>query len=147
MSGRTCAAVVSAALLTFAVAGCGDDSLKADAGADFSVAVGTAPEFDGCDSSGNIVNYSWSIRETPSKMAEDVGKAIRAEDLSTLVIVVSGDIQPEARARVMKLGVLDFVKKPVAPETITDTLKRFGIPAVSSWRVQVGFASVPFVVE
>lgn len=74
-------AAVAAVVLALVAAGCGDDDddLSADAGEDFSVAVGTAPEFDGCDSSGDIVNYRWTIQETPSKMTEDVGKALRAE--------------------------------------------------------------------
>jgi DNA-binding NarL/FixJ family response regulator len=34
------------------------------------------------------------------------------------VIVVSGDIQPEAHERVMALGALDFIKKPASPDTL-----------------------------
>ena len=45
-------------------------------------------------------------------------EAIRAEDLPTMVIVVSGDIQPEARDRVKSLGALDFIKKPVTTENL-----------------------------
>lgn len=33
------------------------------------------------------------------------------EDIS--IIVISGDIQPEAQKRVMQLGALEFLKKPV----------------------------------
>lgn len=58
-------------------AGCGTSGLSADAGSDFSVTVGEAPEFDGCDSSGDITNYQWVIREAPADMADDVGKSIR----------------------------------------------------------------------
>ena len=54
-------------------------------------------------------------------------EAIRRDDLPSLVIVVSGDIQPEARERVMKLGALAFVKKPVEPEQIVAILRQFGI--------------------
>ncbi len=52
---------------------------------------------------------------------------IRALDLSTLVIVVSGDIQDEAYRRVMDLGAIDFIKKPADSLVIEDILKRFGI--------------------
>ncbi|MCV6590649.1 MAG: response regulator [Marinobacterium sp.] len=52
---------------------------------------------------------------------------IRRDDLPVMVIVVSGDIQPEAYQRVMALGALDFVKKPTSPETITQVLNRFGL--------------------
>lgn len=49
------------------------------------------------------------------------------DDLPTLTIVVSGDIQPEARARVKKLGALDFIKKPVVGDQIETILNNYGI--------------------
>tara|TARA_R100001039_G_scaffold39006_2_gene43101 strand:- start:2008 stop:3021 length:1014 start_codon:yes stop_codon:yes gene_type:complete len=52
---------------------------------------------------------------------------IRTDDLPTLVLVVSGDIQAEARSRVMAKGALDFIRKPVSPEQISAVLKRYGI--------------------
>jgi chemotaxis protein CheY-P-specific phosphatase CheC len=68
-------------------------------------------------------------------------EAIRAQDLPTLAIVVSGDIQPEARDRVMKLGALDFVKKPVSGEVITAVLEKYGIHhALSSATRKADFA-------
>ncbi len=39
--------------------------------------------------------------------------AIQQKQLSVKTIVVSGDIQPEARERVLSFGALDFIKKPV----------------------------------
>ncbi|HFQ92233.1 MAG TPA: response regulator, partial [Chromatiales bacterium] len=57
----------------------------------------------------------------------EVLAAIRREDLPTLVIVVSGDIQPEAHKRVMKLGALDFIEKPVDTEKVAGILDRYGI--------------------
>lgn len=57
----------------------------------------------------------------------EVLEAIRAEDLPTMVLVVSGDIQPEAHKRVISLGALDFIKKPVNTEKITEILTSFGI--------------------
>ncbi len=54
-------------------------------------------------------------------------EAIRREDLPTLVIVVSGDVQPEARQRVMKLGALDFIRKPVCAEEVASILDKYGI--------------------
>jgi CheY-like chemotaxis protein len=54
-------------------------------------------------------------------------EAIRAEDLPTMVIVVSGDIQPEARDRVKSLGALDFIKKPVTTEKIQGILTDYGL--------------------
>ena len=54
-------------------------------------------------------------------------EAIRAHDLPTMVIVVSGDIQPEAYQRVMQLGALAFIQKPVSSEQIEEILTRYGI--------------------
>ena len=42
----------------------------------------------------------------------EVLEAIKKEHLKTKVIVVSGDIQPEAYNKVMGLGALAFIKKP-----------------------------------
>jgi two-component system, chemotaxis family, chemotaxis protein CheY len=52
---------------------------------------------------------------------------IKKEDLPAMVIVVSGDIQPEARDRVRKLGALDFIKKPVDKAKATEILTHYGI--------------------
>lgn len=52
---------------------------------------------------------------------------IKNEDLPAMVIVVSGDIQPEARDRVRKLGALDFIKKPVDKAKATEVLTQYGI--------------------
>ncbi|MDR9467151.1 response regulator [Marinospirillum sp.] len=54
-------------------------------------------------------------------------ETIRKEDLSSLVLVVSGDIQPEAHHRVMALGALDFIQKPINTEIITGILSNYGI--------------------
>lgn len=54
-------------------------------------------------------------------------EVIRREDLSSLVLVVSGDIQPEAKKRVMALGALDFINKPINPELVTNILLSYGI--------------------
>ncbi len=54
-------------------------------------------------------------------------EAIKANDLPAMVIVVSGDIQPEAQERVKKLGAMDFIKKPTDNEKITQVLTQFGI--------------------
>ncbi|MDQ1363891.1 MAG: hypothetical protein QG652_1753 [Pseudomonadota bacterium] len=64
----------------------------------------------------------------PEMDGYEVLRTIREMDLPTLVIVVSGDIQPEAYQRVVKLGALDFIKKPVDPGIIENVLKKYGIP-------------------
>ena len=54
-------------------------------------------------------------------------KAIREDDLPCLVIVVSGDVQPEARERMIALGALDFIRKPIDNDKLTTLLKQYGI--------------------
>ncbi|WP_203141815.1 response regulator [Marinobacter mangrovi] len=54
-------------------------------------------------------------------------EAIAGEDLPVMTLVVSGDIQPEARKRVLKLGAMDFIRKPTDPEKITEILGTYGL--------------------
>ena len=54
-------------------------------------------------------------------------EALRKEDLNSMVIVVSADIQPIAQERVMSLGAIAFVKKPVSSELISNVLKQYGV--------------------
>lgn len=51
---------------------------------------------------------------------------INARTLDITIIVVSGDIQPTAQERVLGLGALDFIKKPINQETLLDTLEHSG---------------------
>ncbi|WP_372966635.1 response regulator [Marinobacter sp.] len=51
---------------------------------------------------------------------------IRKEDLPVLTIVVSGDIQPEARERVRMLGAIDFIKKPTNTDVVAHLLQEYG---------------------
>jgi len=52
---------------------------------------------------------------------------IRKEDLPAMVIVVSGDIQPDAQDRVQKLGAMAFIKKPIDQAKAAEVLTQFGI--------------------
>lgn len=54
-------------------------------------------------------------------------RTLRNENIRSRVVVVSGDIQPEARAEVMALGALDFIKKPCTSEQISHLLRRLGL--------------------
>lgn len=54
-------------------------------------------------------------------------EAVRDEGHASRIIVVSGDVQDEAVRRVMALGALAFLKKPVAPDDLYATLKRLGL--------------------
>jgi chemotaxis protein CheY-P-specific phosphatase CheC len=54
-------------------------------------------------------------------------KALHNDALDCRVVVVSGDIQPEALQRVMGFGAEDFVKKPIEAARLLSLLERFGI--------------------
>jgi len=54
-------------------------------------------------------------------------EAIKNQGLNTKVIVISGDIQPEAYDRVTALGALDFIRKPVNPKTLNEMLEKHQI--------------------
>jgi len=54
-------------------------------------------------------------------------EAIKAEKIEVFVIVVSGDIQPQMHERVMKLGALDFIQKPLTLEKLLGSLRLYGL--------------------
>lgn len=54
-------------------------------------------------------------------------ETLRKEDLNCLVIVVSADIQEKAQERVMGLGAIAFIKKPVDARKIEAVLHEYGI--------------------
>ncbi len=53
--------------------------------------------------------------------------AVRTEGHKSIIIVISGDIQPEARDRVLKLGAMDFIKKPINRNKLNDVLQTYGL--------------------
>jgi chemotaxis protein CheY-P-specific phosphatase CheC len=61
-------------------------------------------------------------------------EAILNDNLQTTVLVVSGDIQPEAYTRVMGLGAVAFIKKPISEEDLTEILEELDLydPASNS---------------
>ncbi|WP_194868408.1 response regulator [Pseudoalteromonas sp. PPB1] len=54
-------------------------------------------------------------------------EAIKRQVIETYVVVISADIQDEMKTRVAKLGALEFLEKPVKPESLQATLSKFGI--------------------
>jgi len=54
-------------------------------------------------------------------------EALREAGVSAKVIVVSGDIQPDARKRVMDLGAAAFIRKPVDSQEVADVLDAYGV--------------------
>ena len=63
----------------------------------------------------------------PEMDGYEVLETVRREDINTFVVVVSGDIQEDAQKRVMSLGAMDFIKKPVNKEQISDILNEYGL--------------------
>jgi len=63
----------------------------------------------------------------PKMDGYQVLEAILAQDLPTLTIVISGDIQPEAHQRVTSLGALGFIQKPVNKDILTEVLSSYGV--------------------
>jgi len=63
----------------------------------------------------------------PEMDGYQVLEAILAQDLPTLTIVISGDIQPEAHQRVTSLGALGFIQKPVNKDILTKVLSSYGV--------------------
>lgn len=63
----------------------------------------------------------------PEMDGYEVLAALKAEGLSCKVIVVSGDVQEQAVARVMELGALAFVQKPADPDLLKKTLSDLGL--------------------
>ncbi|APD95021.1 response regulator [Alteromonas mediterranea] len=51
---------------------------------------------------------------------------IKHRQLETFVIVVSGDIQPMMQEKVMSLGALGFIEKPIKQDELKALLHRFG---------------------
>lgn len=80
-------------------------------------------------------------------------ETLKREGLRSKVIVVSGDIQPEAHARVMALGALDFIKKPASPESLLALLSRHGLwqasphPAVAPALATAGHAPLESTIQ
>lgn len=92
----------------FVAAGCGGDGdLSADAGDDLRVAVGESPSFDGCGSNGDIVNYQWVVRETPSNMVDDIDKPLRDIENACSFTVESAMIVDEIGEWTIELTVSD----------------------------------------
>lgn len=63
----------------------------------------------------------------PEMDGYEVLETLRREDLNCLVIVVSADIQPRAQERVLSLGAIAFIKKPVDAQKIEVVLREYGI--------------------
>ncbi len=63
----------------------------------------------------------------PEMDGYEVLEAIQREHHKCIVIVISGDIQPDARQRVLRLGALEFIRKPINQSMLAEVLQRFGL--------------------
>ena len=54
-------------------------------------------------------------------------ETLQKEDLNCFVVVVSADVQPQARERVLQLGAIDFVPKPVNAQGLRAVLREYGV--------------------
>lgn len=54
-------------------------------------------------------------------------ETIIKQDIEVIVIVVSGDIQPLAVQRVTEMGAVEFIKKPIKNDELSEVLHRHGI--------------------
>ncbi|MBU2887390.1 response regulator [Gilvimarinus agarilyticus] len=63
----------------------------------------------------------------PEMDGYQVLETVQQENLKSVIIVISGDIQPDALERVTGLGALDFIQKPINADKLQDTLRRFGL--------------------
>ncbi|KAB2845449.1 MAG: response regulator [Burkholderiales bacterium] len=62
----------------------------------------------------------------PDMDGYQVLETLQKEDLNCFVIVVSADIQPQARERVARLGAAAFIKKPVNTTELAAVLREYG---------------------
>lgn len=63
----------------------------------------------------------------PEMDGYQVLEAVLDENLKAIIIVISGDIQPTARARAIQLGALDFIQKPINADKLADMLHTYGM--------------------
>jgi len=68
---------------------------------------------------------------------------IQEQGLPVDVIVVSGDVQPEARNRMMAMGALEFIRKPIDNVRLYEILEAKGIYRGSSSPTKSEAISVP----
>lgn len=120
--------IIFLGLVLMMLVACGDDgddeskeSLKADAGDNFTVAVGAAPTFDGCESTGDIENYKWIVLEAPPTKADDAGKVIREVEGNCRFTLADTMAIEETGDWVIELEVRDSDGK-TATDTVTVTV-------------------------
>ncbi|WP_199610814.1 response regulator [Flocculibacter collagenilyticus] len=54
-------------------------------------------------------------------------EVVKKDQMDCFVVVISADIQPEMKKKVMSLGALAFIQKPVNAEKLHEILKLYGL--------------------
>ncbi len=75
----------------------------------------------------NRANLLFLDLNMPVMDGYEVLQTIRDQDLPTLVIVVSADIQPAALLKTTQLGALAFIKKPIDIKKLNLIVQEFGL--------------------
>ncbi len=73
--------------------------------------------------------------------------AIRQRKLQLNIVVVSGDVQPEAIERVKQLGALDFIRKPVDMHKLQQLMQQHAITISAASRPDMTAPPIPPVAE
>ena len=63
----------------------------------------------------------------PDMDGYQVLEVLQKEGADLVIVVVSADIQPEAQQRIKQLGAAAFIKKPVDPNQLQNTLRELRI--------------------
>lgn len=82
----------------------------------------------------------------PGLTGYDVLNLIQQQDLPVFTIVISGDVQPEARQRVMQSGALDFINKPIDSEQLVCIMRDYGLLARQPEPTQTSSSRQPLAV-
>jgi chemotaxis protein CheY-P-specific phosphatase CheC len=90
----------------------------------------------------NSVDVLFLDLNMPVMDGYQVLQAMYGASYKTKVLVVSGDIQPEALDRVMKLGAATFIKKPITQEELTAVLDAQGLRGTGESGGGAAFAEI-----
>jgi two-component system chemotaxis response regulator CheY len=63
----------------------------------------------------------------PGMSGYDVLTAVKTRGIKVRTIVISADIQPLAKERVLQLGAIAFIQKPLSVESLKSELERQGV--------------------
>ncbi|MBD1567493.1 response regulator [Vibrio sp. SA48] len=102
-------------------------SLPASLNADITFAI------HGLDGINNLEEHDFKLMFLDLTMPELDGygtlEEMQRRGMTTPVVVVSGDIQPKAKERVMALGARAFIQKPIDKNALNDVLRELIEPA------------------